>query len=90
MWVTARTVANCAEIEVRDTGVGIAASDLPRIFDHFYRGRNLPAEATEGSGLGLSIVQQLVLYCDGTVVARSQPEAGTAVVVRLPIHPDQP
>ena len=90
VWVTARTVANCAEIEVRDTGVGIAASDLPRIFDHFYRGRNLPAEATEGSGLGLSIVQQLVLYCDGTVVARSQPEAGTAVVVRLPIHPDQP
>ncbi|MBE9157245.1 histidine kinase [Nodosilinea sp. LEGE 06152] len=86
VWVTARSTSNYAEIEVRDTGIGISASDLPRIFDHFYRGRNLPPDETEGAGLGLTIVQQLLLYCGGTVVARSQPEEGTTIAVRLPLH----
>jgi signal transduction histidine kinase len=90
VWVTAHSTNDYAEIEVRDTGIGISASDLPRIFDHFYRGRNLPPDATEGAGLGLSIVRQLLLYCGGTVVARSQPESGTTMVVRLPIHHEQP
>ncbi|MBW4482112.1 MAG: histidine kinase [Tildeniella torsiva UHER 1998/13D] len=86
VWVTASSTADYAEIEVRDTGIGISASDLPHIFEHFYRGRNLPPDETEGAGLGLSIVQQLLLYCGGTIVAHSQPEAGTTMVVRLPIH----
>lgn len=86
VWVTARSTSNYAEIEVRDTGIGISAGDLPQIFDHFYRGRNLPPDETEGAGLGLTIVQQLLLYCGGTVVARSQPEEGTTIVVRLPLH----
>lgn len=86
VWVTARSTLKYAEIEVRDTGIGISTSDLPRIFDHFYRGRNLPPDETEGAGLGLSIVQQLLLYCGGSVAARSQPEEGTTIVVRLPLH----
>ncbi len=86
VWVTARSTSNYAEIEVRDTGVGISAGDLPRIFDHFYRGRNLPPDEIEGAGLGLAIVQQLLLSCGGTVVARSQPETGTTIAVRLPLH----
>jgi signal transduction histidine kinase len=86
VWVTARSTPKYAEIEVRDTGTGISASDLPRIFDHFYRGRNLPPDETEGAGLGLSIVKQLLLYCGGSVVARSQPEEGTTIAVRLPLH----
>lgn len=90
VWVTAQCAAEAVEIEVRDTGIGISAADLPRIFDHFFRGRNLPPDATEGAGLGLSIVQQLLLYCGGSVVARSQPEGGTTVVLRLPIHQEQP
>ncbi len=90
VWVTARSANDRVEIEVRDTGIGISQVDLPRIFDHFYRGRNLPPDTAEGAGLGLSIVQQLLLYCGGTIVARSQPEEGTTVVVRLPIHHQQP
>jgi two-component system, OmpR family, phosphate regulon sensor histidine kinase PhoR len=86
VWVTARKVREYAEIEVRDTGMGIAASELPSIFDHFYRGRNLPPDEIEGAGLGLSIVRQLLLYCGGNVVARSQPAEGTTMVVRLPFH----
>ncbi|HSM82622.1 MAG TPA: ATP-binding protein [Nodosilinea sp.] len=87
VWVTARHAGDFVDIEVRDTGTGISASDLPRIFDHFYRGRNLPAEETEGAGLGLSIVQQLLTYCGGSIVARSQLDEGTTMVVRLPVNP---
>lgn len=90
VWVTARRANDRVELEVRDTGIGISQVDLPRIFDHFYRGRNLPPDTAEGAGLGLSIVQQLLLYCGGTIVARSQPEEGTTVVVRLPIYQQQP
>ncbi|MBD1915967.1 MULTISPECIES: ATP-binding protein [Cyanophyceae] len=90
VWVTASSTADYAEIEVRDTGTGISASDLPHIFEQFYRGRNLPPAETEGAGLGLSIVRQLLLYCGGTVVARSQPGEGTTLVVRLPIHHRRP
>ncbi|MGF1516972.1 MAG: ATP-binding protein [Nodosilinea sp.] len=90
VWVTARSANDRVEIEVRDTGIGISQVDLPRIFEHFYRGRNLPPDTAEGTGLGLSIVQQLLLYCGGTIVARSQPEEGTTVVVRLPVYHRQP
>ncbi len=90
VWVTASSAADHVQIEVRDTGTGISASDLPHIFEHFYRGRNLPPDETEGAGLGLSIVQQLLLYCGGTIVARSQPDEGTTMVVRLPIHRQRP
>ena len=85
VWVTARPQNDMVEIEVRDTGLGIAPSDLPRVFDYFYRGRNLPSDVAEGAGLGLSIVQQLLLLCGGTVVITSQPDRGTTLVVRLPI-----
>lgn len=89
VWVTAQSTKDHAEIEVRDTGTGIAASDLPHIFNHFYRGRNLPPDETEGAGLGLSIVQQLLVYSGGTITAHSQPNEGTRVVIQLPLYREQ-
>ncbi len=89
VWVTAHSTKDRVEIDVRDTGIGIAASDLPHIFNHFYRGRNLPPDETEGAGLGLSIVQQLLVYCGGTITAHSQPNEGTRVVIKLPLHREQ-
>jgi len=86
VWVTASPHDDFVEIEVRDTGVGIPANDLPKVFEHFYRGRNLPPEETEGAGLGLSIVQQLLMYCGGRILVESQPDSGTRFVVQLPIH----
>lgn len=86
VWVTARRQEEFAEIEVRDTGVGIAPTELPNIFEHFYRGRNLPAGATEGAGLGLSIVQQLLSYCGGSVVVNSQPGSGSSFRARIPLQ----
>ncbi len=84
--VTARQAGNLAEIEVRDTGLGIAPTDLPRIFDYFYRGRNLPPDATEGAGLGLSIVHQLLMLCGGSIAVESQLEQGSRFLVRLPVY----
>jgi len=86
VWVTAHQRDDFAEIKVRDTGIGIPPGDIPRIFNHFYRGRNLPADATEGAGLGLSIVQQLLLYCGGNILVESQPAGGTTFLIRLPLH----
>jgi len=86
VWVTAYQRDDFAEIEVRDTGIGISSSDLPKIFEHFYRGRNLPKNESEGAGLGLSIVQQLLMYCGGAVLVDSEPAKGTTFLVRLPLH----
>ncbi|HEY9737088.1 MAG TPA: ATP-binding protein [Trichocoleus sp.] len=86
VWVTARRQDDFAEIEVRDTGVGIAPTELPNIFDHFYRGRNLPPGETEGAGLGLSIVQQLLAYCGGSVMVNSQPGSGSSFRARIPLQ----
>lgn len=69
-------------ITVRDTGVGISAEDLPRIFDRFYQGESV---RSGGAGLGLSIVKQLVEAQGGQVTATSAPGEGTEVAVVLPV-----
>jgi signal transduction histidine kinase len=65
-------------IEVADQGKGIAASDLPRIFEPFYTTR------PDGTGLGLAIVQKLVRAHAGDVVVRSSPGQGSSFTVLLP------
>jgi two-component system phosphate regulon sensor histidine kinase PhoR len=86
VWVTASQNQDFIELEIRDTGVGISPTDLPRIFEHFYRGRNLPEHETEGAGLGLSIVQQLLMYCGGSIVVNSQPGSGSSFRTRFPLY----
>lgn len=71
------------EVIVRDTGVGIAADDLPHIFDRFYQGES--TRAPGGTGLGLSIVKQLVEVQGGSVAAESQLGEGTAISFRMPL-----
>ncbi len=80
----ARAVSKGAvvEISVEDTGVGIAPEDLPRIFDRFYQGESV--RETGDTGLGLSIVKQLVEIQGGTVSATSTPGQGTRIAFRLP------
>lgn len=75
------------DIEVRDTGPGIEAEDLPHIFERFYVARNYRGVRPEGSGLGLSIVERLVTTMGGTVSANSQIGTGTAFLVQLPAPP---
>lgn len=67
---------------VRDTGVGIPADDLPRVFERFHRGAN--ASGREGSGLGLAIVRATAQLHGGTVAASSD-GTGTRIEIRLPL-----
>jgi len=71
-----------AELTVRDHGPGIAAEDLPHIFDRFYRGAE--ARGRPGSGLGLAIVRQVVEQHGGSTAAEAAPGGGTLMRVRLP------
>jgi len=72
------------ELEIADTGCGVAAEDLPRLFERFFRGRSPQSRTHEGSGIGLSLVQELVKLHGGSVQARSQLGRGTSFTVRLP------
>ncbi len=78
-----------ARIEVRDTGVGIEPSELPRIFDRFYRGSLANEARGSGSGLGLAIVKSIVDMHHGTVEVTSALGTGTTFVVTLPADPRQ-
>lgn len=71
-------------LEVRDTGEGIAAEALPRIFERFFRADAARDRPRGGAGLGLSIVQTVVHQHGGAVEAESTPGVGTIVRARLP------
>ncbi|WP_405876091.1 MULTISPECIES: sensor histidine kinase [unclassified Streptomyces] len=72
---------------VTDTGTGIAAEDLPHVFDRFWRAEKSRSRRTGGSGLGLPIVRHLVAAHGGTVVAACEPGAGAVFTLRLPGAP---
>lgn len=71
-------------IDIEDQGTGIAAEDLPHIFDRFYRGDPSRARATGNSGLGLAIAQAIVQAHGGNLSALSAPGEGARFTVALP------
>jgi two-component system phosphate regulon sensor histidine kinase PhoR len=71
-------------ISVLDTGPGIPAADLTRVFERFYRVDKSRSRAPGGTGIGLAIVKHLVELLGGTVTAGNRPEGGAAFTVRLP------
>lgn len=73
-----------AQIIVADTGIGVPAEDLPRLFDAFYRVNRNNSSEVEGSGLGLSIVKTIVERHRGKVRVRSKVGAGTVFRITLP------
>jgi two-component system sensor histidine kinase MprB len=72
-------------LEVADEGPGIAAEDLPRVFDRFYR--SATSRTMPGSGLGLAIVRQVAVRHGGAVWAGRAPEGGALLAMRLPGRP---
>jgi signal transduction histidine kinase len=76
-----------ARIDVTDTGVGIDASELPRIFDRFYRGSRANEARGSGSGLGLAIVRSIVDMHHGSIAVDSRLGTGSRFTVILPRDP---
>jgi two-component system sensor histidine kinase BaeS len=76
-----------ARIEVADTGVGIDPSELPHIFERFYRGSRANEARGSGSGLGLAIVRSIVDMHGGAVEVESRVGIGSRFVVTLPRDP---
>jgi signal transduction histidine kinase len=72
------------EITIADKGVGIPGSDLPHIFEPFYRGSAVVAAQVHGNGLGLSLVRNIVEAHGGTVTVSSVPGKGSTFILSLP------
>lgn len=73
------------EISVEDTGIGIPAEDLERIFERFYRVDAARSRALGSTGLGLSIVKHLVRALDGDVHVESEPGKGSRFSFTVPV-----
>jgi two-component system phosphate regulon sensor histidine kinase PhoR len=78
-----------AFLAVEDTGIGIPAADLPRVFERFYRVDKARSRELGGTGLGLSIVKHLAHAMGGEVAAESQVGGGSTFTVRLPREREQ-
>jgi signal transduction histidine kinase len=83
VWVKARLQGNYVHLEIRDTGIGIAESEIPKIFDRFYSHRPPATEEPGGAGLGLSVVQQLLQRCGATISVKSKQMEGSTFTVQL-------
>ena len=82
--VRVRAKGSGAEISIGDTGVGIPARELLRLFERFHRVEGQRSRSHEGSGIGLAFVQDLVSLHGGTIAARSQVGQGSTFTIVLP------
>jgi CheY-like chemotaxis protein/anti-sigma regulatory factor (Ser/Thr protein kinase) len=86
IWLSGRRHDGAAQISVRDTGAGIPADVLPRVFDIFVRADRTLGPASEGLGIGLTLARNLVEKHGGRIEARSDgPGRGSEFVVTLPL-----
>ncbi|NMG18662.1 DICT sensory domain-containing protein [Brasilonema bromeliae] len=85
VWVQGRVQGDYVQLEFRDTGIGIADSEIPKIFERFYRLRPTTTEDSGGVGLGLPIVQLLLSRCSGCISVKSKLNEGSIFTVQLAI-----
>jgi hypothetical protein len=83
--VTLRQTANEVHCSFQDTGVGIPAAELPHMFERFHRVRGTQGRTFEGTGIGLSFVQELVKLHGGTIGVQSALGKGSTFTVALPL-----
>lgn len=77
------------EICVRDTGIGIAADRLEKVFERFFQSQDNNSVINQGSGIGLSLTSEFVKMHGGTIHAESEPGKGSLFVVRLPLKEEE-
>ncbi|MCC7370650.1 MAG: response regulator [Chloroflexi bacterium] len=83
--VSLRVRGDHVELQVADTGTGIAADELPRVFERFHRVHGARGRTHEGSGIGLALVRELVQLHGGTISVESVLDRGTTFTVTLPL-----
>ena len=83
--VTVASQGGRAVVSVADTGVGIPADKLARVFDRFYQVEETTTRTYEGTGIGLALASELVHLHGGTLTATSEPGRGSTFTVRLPL-----
>lgn len=83
--LTAQVQGDMISVEVRDTGIGIPKDEVPRVFDEFFRGTNAKTLEKHGTGLGLSLVRQIVERHGGAVQLDSEEGTGTRIRFTLPV-----
>jgi PAS domain S-box-containing protein len=76
------------KLSVKDTGIGIPADQLNKIFDRFHRIDNTEGRSQEGTGIGLALVKELVKIHQGTIEVNSEPGAGSEFTVSFPVGKD--
>lgn len=81
--ITAKNAGDHTKLTVTDQGIGIAAKDLPHIFDRFYRA-DTSRGVTQGYGLGLAIAAEIVKLHNGKITVNSTPNTGTEIIIALP------
>ena len=82
--ISTRESSGKASIEVVDTGIGIPAEAVPRVFDRFFRVDKARSRAMGGSGLGLSIARTIFIAHGGDITCTSEPGVGSMFVISLP------
>ncbi len=83
--VAVRQGPRATVLRVQDTGVGIPAEEMPRLFERFHRVDNARGRTHEGSGIGLALVQELIKLHGGSITARSELGQGTTFEVIIPL-----
>lgn len=84
--VSTRSENNKAVLRVQDTGIGIEEEELPKLFERFYRVENSQGRSYEGTGIGLSLVQELVKLQGGSIEVTSKVGEGTTFTVFMPLE----
>jgi two-component system phosphate regulon sensor histidine kinase PhoR len=88
--VTAAAEKNQLSIAVTDTGIGISADEVERVFDKFYRSKDPQAAGIKGSGLGLAISREVARLHGGDITAESELGKGSTFTLTLPILEEIP
>jgi signal transduction histidine kinase len=83
--VEVKAVEDHAVLTVADTGIGIPAEELPYIFDRFHRVQNTQGRTFEGTGIGLSLIRELVQLHGGTIGVESVKDMGSVFSARIPL-----
>lgn len=88
--IRAKVTSDFVQVDVTDSGIGIASTDLPHIFDRFYRTEQAEVQAVDGSGLGLFIVKMFVELLGGKIWVKSEIDRGSTFSFTLPLAIETP